>query len=121
VLLPGQSNSASFMVLENASDQAHALKGAESPLAGTVELHTHTLEDGVMRMRPVERIPLPPGAVVQLQPGGLHLMWIGVAGPLVAGQRAPLTLIFEDGSRRELEIPVRELQIPDMHHRHHGM
>ena len=121
VVFPGQSNSASFMALENPSDQAHALHGAESPLAEAVELHTHTMQDGMMRMRPVEQVALPAGATVRFEPGGLHLMWIGLARSLEAGQEVPLTLLFEDGSRRELRVPVREMEMPGMHHRHHGM
>ena len=115
-VLPGQSNSASFMTLENTSEQAHALVRAESPAAKTVELHTHTLDGGVMRMRPVEQVPLPPGESVRFEPGGLHLMWIGVLQPLKAGQEAPLILFYEDGSRQALRVPVRKLEIPRMHH-----
>jgi len=121
VVLPGQSNSASFMVLENSSDRTHALRGASTPLAGVVELHTHIMQDGMMRMRPVDEVALPPGATVRFEPGGLHLMWIGLIQPLEAGQEVPLTLLFEDGSRRELRIPVRDLEMPGMPHQHHGM
>ena len=116
-VLPGQSNSASFMTLENVSDQDHSLRGAESPSAQAVELHTHTMQDGMMRMRPVGQVPLPARETVRFEPGGLHLMWIGLAQPLRAGQEVPLTLVFEDGSRLELRVPVREMEIPVMHQR----
>ena len=118
-MLPGQSNSASFMTLENTSDQAHALQGAESPAAKTIELHTHTMEGGMMRMRPVDQVALPAGATVRFEPGGLHLMWIGLVQPLESGQEVPLTLLFEDGSRRELPVPVRTLEMPGVHHQSH--
>jgi len=120
-VLPGQSNSASFMTLQNTSDQPHSLQRAESPVARTVELHTHTMEGGMMRMRPVDQVPLPAEETVRFEPGGLHLMWIGLLRPLKAGQEAPLTLFFEDGSRRELTVPVRALEMPGMHHRHDEM
>lgn len=115
-VLPGQSNSASFMTLQNTGGEPHALQRAESPAAKTVELHTHTLEGGMMRMRPVEQVPLPAGESVRFEPGGLHLMWIGLVQPLKAGQEVPLTLFFEDGSRRELTVPVRKLGMPGAHH-----
>lgn len=120
-VLPGQSNSASFMILENTSDRAHALQRAESPAAKTVELHTHTLDGGMMRMRPVDRVPLPAGETVRFEPGGLHLMWIGLVRPLTSGEEVPLTLFFEDGSQRELTVPVRKLEMPAMQHRTHAM
>lgn len=108
---PGQSNSASFMGLENSSTEDYALVGAESPAAKVVELHVHTMTDGMMRMRQVERVDLPHGAKVALQPGGYHLMLIGLQRDLVPGESIPLTLIFGDGSKRSLEVPVRKLMM----------
>ena len=48
---PGQPNSASFMTLTSKSDKDHALVEASSPAAEVVELHTHTMKDGMMQMR----------------------------------------------------------------------
>src|SRR5690606_30015712 len=52
----------------------HWLVGVASPVAGRAELHATTLDDGVMRMRPIETIELPGGQPVKLAPGGLHIM-----------------------------------------------
>ncbi len=126
---PGQPNSASFMALHNGDSQAHALVAAESPAAKVVELHTHTQVDGMMQMRPVERIELPAGATTGLKPGGLHVMLIGLQQKLEPDQMVPLTLVFEDGSKLELSAPVRKLQMhmrqmqqqdPMDHGKHHG-
>ena len=122
---PGQPNSASFMALHNGDSQAHALVGAASPAAEVVELHTHTMLDGMMQMRPVEQIELPAGATTRLQPGGFHVMLIGLQQPLVPDQSVPLTLVFEDGSEVVVSAPVRKLQMhmhqQDMDHgKHHG-
>jgi copper(I)-binding protein len=75
---PGQPNSAVFLSLTNSSAQDRALVGAESPAAGVTELHTHVNEDGMMRMRRIDRIELPAGETVTLKPGGLHVMLIGL-------------------------------------------
>jgi copper(I)-binding protein len=107
---PGQTNSAAFMVLHNEGATAHALVAAKSPVAKLVELHTHALVDGMMRMRPVERIALPAGQKVQLQPGGLHLMLIGLDHTLTPEEQVPLTLIYEDGSRQSIQMPVRRAE-----------
>ncbi len=108
---PGQPNSASFMVLHNMGEKAGALTGASSPAAEVVELHTHTMEDGMMRMRKVEKIDLPAGEVVKLQPGGLHVMLIGLTQKLIPDEKISLTLVFEDGSSKQVEAPVRKLQM----------
>jgi len=107
---PGQPNSAAFMGLSNSSGQSHALVGAESEVAGTVELHTHTMKDGMMKMRRVERIEIPAGESVSLEPGGLHLMLIGLKEQLLPEQRVDLTLIFDDNSRTRVTAPVRKVE-----------
>ncbi len=107
---PGQSNSAAFMSLTNKSDADHALVGAESSASKVAELHTHFLEGGMMKMRPVEKIDLPAGKTVELQPGGLHLMLIGLTHQLSPGEDLRITLVFEDGSRTSLVVPVKTVQ-----------
>jgi copper(I)-binding protein len=108
---PGQPNSASFMTVTNAGGSDHALVGGSSPAAKVVELHTHTMEGGMMRMRQVEKIDLPAGKEVTLKPGGLHVMLIGLKQNLTPGENVPLTLKFEDGSELTVDAPVRKLQM----------
>ena len=107
---PGQPNSAAFMVLDNGGAKGHALVGAASPVAEAVELHTHIMDEGMMKMRRVERVELPAGESVRLQPGGLHVMLIGLKQPLKPDDQVHLTLTFEDNSARHLQVPVREVE-----------
>lgn len=107
---PGQPNGAVFMEVNNGTDADHALAGAESPAAEAVELHGHRMEGGMMRMRREQRIDLPAGETVAFAPGGLHLMLIGLSRQLEPGQHVELTLIFEDGSRVQVEAPVRPIE-----------
>ncbi|MCW8880804.1 MAG: copper chaperone PCu(A)C [Sedimenticola sp.] len=124
---PGQPNSASFMVLSNHSAEDLVLVGAESDVAKAVELHSHTMKDGMMRMRQVEKIDLPAGETVQLQPGGLHVMVIGLQQKLVPGEKIDMALVFSDGSKLDLKVPVVKLQMTmqkpamkhDMQHKMH--
>ncbi len=111
---PMQPNSAAFMVLHNHSGNAHAVVSASSPAAEVVELHTHTMADGMMQMRRIEQIALPAGEMVSLQPGGLHVMLIGLTGPLQVDQVVSLTLTFEDGSSTSVEAPVKSVSSPMM-------
>ena len=120
---PGQPNTAAFMTLENTCRQDRALVAAESDVSKVVELHTHTMEDGVMRMREVEKIEIPAGQRTELKPGGLHIMLIGLHQPLQEGQTVDLTLVYDDGSRQVVHAPVRhpgaEMQMPNHGHHHH--
>ncbi len=108
---PGQPNSAAFMQLTNQSDADHTLVAAESTVAQAVELHTHVMEEGMMKMRRIEKIDLPAGQEVALQPGGLHIMLIGLNQELQPDAQVALTLVFEDGSKSEIQAPVRMLQM----------
>ena len=105
---PQQPNSAAFMTIENSSDTAHALVGGSSPAAKVVELHTHLKEDGMMKMRQIPRIDLPANKTVELAPGGLHVMLIGLKQQLEPGQKVDLTLEFADGSTLQLSAPVKK-------------
>jgi copper(I)-binding protein len=96
-----------FMRLSNAGATADRLLAVASPAARAVEMHT-TIQDGdVMRMRPVGMIDLPAGGAVQLQPGGLHLMLMGLNRPLNPGETVAVTLTFERAGAITVEIPVR--------------
>jgi copper(I)-binding protein len=116
---PGQPNSAAFLSLRNDSDEDHALVAAESAVAKIVELHRHTMDGGMMRMRPVAKIELPAGQTVTLQPGGLHVMLIGLDHQLLPGEQVELALIYEDGSRTRLSAPVQKVQAMRMQHHQH--
>jgi len=111
---PGQPNSAVFMVLTNSGAEPRALVAAESDAAGTVELHTHSMADGMMKMRRIERIELPAGEPVTLKPGGLHVMLIGLAEQLTPGMTVDLTLVFDDDSRQSVTAPVRRIDVGAM-------
>jgi copper(I)-binding protein len=108
---PGQANSAAFMGLVNGSGEDRALIGAESTGAEVVELHTHVAEDGMMKMRRLQRIELPAGRTVSLAPGGLHIMLIGLKERLDPGRQIDLSLVLDDGTRLELQAPVRKVSV----------
>ncbi|MCB1750447.1 MAG: copper chaperone PCu(A)C [Gammaproteobacteria bacterium] len=118
---PGQPNSASFMLLSNASTTAHAVVAAESSVSKVSELHTHTMSEGMMKMRQVERIEIPASGMTRLEPGGLHVMLIGLNHDLQPGDEVAITLTFEDGSKRGITAPVRMLQMKKMQQDMGGM
>lgn len=113
---PGQPHGAAFLTLTNGSGEPRALVAAASPVAETVELHTHLHADGMMRMRRVEQIEIPPHGSVSLRPGGLHLMLIGLRRQLAPGDQVDLDLSLDDGTQIRITVPVRHVEPAQMTH-----
>jgi len=82
------------------------LIAASTPVAGTAQIHEHSMENGIMKMRQVDAVPLPAGQAVTLSPGGYHIMLMDLKAPLVAGQSFPLTLTFEKAGTVETTVMV---------------
>ena len=97
---------AGYLTIRNPGP-ADRLLSATSPAAARLELHTVQRDGEVMRMREVETIPVPAGGSVLLQPGGLHIMLIGLTAPLVAGQSIPVTLRFERAGEVQALLAVQ--------------
>jgi copper(I)-binding protein len=107
---PGGKAGGAFVTLRNTGDAPDRLVSAMSGIAERVELHTHIKDGDVMRMREVEGgIPLPPGETVMLQPGGLHIMLLGLSQGLKADSRFPLTLTFEKAGSVQIDVPVQAM------------
>ncbi|HLN23034.1 MAG TPA: copper chaperone PCu(A)C [Patescibacteria group bacterium] len=99
-------NGAAYLTLVNNGKEADRLIKASTPAAQKAELHTHLVEDGVMKMRPVEGIDIEPGAPLELKPGGLHVMLLGLKEPLKDGGKIPLTLTFQKAGDVTVEVQV---------------
>ncbi|MDW7982983.1 MAG: copper chaperone PCu(A)C [Thermomicrobium sp.] len=99
--------SAVYMLIENAGDQPDRLLHAHCDAAQTVELHETKMEGGVMKMQPVDGIVVPAKGSVALQPGGLHVMLIGLTRDLNPGDTVDLELHFEQAGH----VPVRAVVV----------
>jgi hypothetical protein len=104
---PGHAeNGAAYLTI--VSSMPDRLTGASSPVAKRVELHTMSMESGVMRMRPLAGIDIPAGQAVTLSPGGMHIMLVGLTQPLREKQSFPLTLSFDRAGSREVTVAVEK-------------
>jgi copper(I)-binding protein len=84
------------------------LVGVATTAAETVQVHEMRTEGGMMRMGELAGgLPLPEDADVTLAPGGTHVMLMGLAGPLVAGERVTLTLDFAETTDVTMDVPIR--------------
>src|SRR3569832_1686676 len=106
---PGGSKVAGgYLTIENHGAHSDRLVSASSAASAKLEIHQMTVIDGIMTMRPLDGLAIPPDATVMLAPGGNHIMFIGLVAPFEEGQRVPVALnlkhagtiesIFEVGS-----------------------
>ena len=109
--VPQQKATGLFAQITSAS--GGKLVAASSPVAGAVEIHEMSMTDGVMQMRALAALDLPPGKTVELKPGGYHVMLLDLKQQVKAGQTVPVTLVIEgkDGRRESIEVkaPVQAL------------
>jgi copper(I)-binding protein len=102
---PGAPTGGGYLKLDNRGPDDRLIS-ASSPVAERVELHTMKMEGDVMRMRQVDAIDVPTGKTVELKPGGLHLMMVGLKAPLKEGTMVPATLKFEKAGEVHVELKI---------------
>ncbi|HEV8644068.1 MAG TPA: copper chaperone PCu(A)C [Burkholderiales bacterium] len=115
--VPGQKVGGVYMEIVSSRDAR--LTGVASPVADAAEVHSMTMDGGIMKMRAVETLDLPAGRPVKLEPGGYHVMLFDLKKPLVAGEKVPLTLVIEDAGKRVHKIAVTAIVRADDHDGHH--
>ncbi len=111
---------AAYLTLTD-NGQPDRLVGVSTPAAATAQMHETVDDNGVMKMRPVARVDLVPGKPVSFQPGGYHVMLMGLKSPLKAGDTFPLTLTFEHAPPITVTVKVDALGAGDMEHDHASM
>lgn len=100
-----QKASGAFFQLK--ADADLRLVEARSPVAMMVEIHEMAMEGSVMRMRAIDGLNLKAGKTVEFKPGGLHVMLMGLSKPLNAGDKLPITLVYEDKAKQRREVQVQ--------------
>jgi hypothetical protein len=110
---------AGFVNIVN-SGTADRLVGASCSCSQTVELHSMSMDGGVMKMRKLDAIDVPAKGKVTLEPGGVHLMLIGLKAPLAEGQDVPLELRFDKAGALKTVVKVKA-RVPAGHEGHEHM
>jgi copper(I)-binding protein len=98
---------AGYIVITNEGDQADTLIGVEADFP-KVAVHRSETSEGVARMEAVPRLDIPAGASVEMAPGGLHIMFMGLEAPFEPGAQVPATLIFEQAGEVTVDFVVEE-------------
>jgi hypothetical protein len=103
----GAKVGAGYLTIENKGAGSDRLVGAVADVAGKIEVHEMAVTNGVMTMRPLDKgLPIEPGKIVKLAPGGYHLMMLDLKSPLKQGDQVPLTLEFEKAGKVKLTLDV---------------
>jgi len=116
---PHTKNTAAFFTINNHSGKAVKLISASSKIADRVELHTHLKENGLMKMRQVQSVAIAPHSHVSLQPGGYHVMFLGLKKGLNEGQTVAMTLRFDNGETIRINAPVQKIKMSGKTTHHH--
>lgn len=109
---------AAYLTISNQGEAPDRLIAVETPAAKRAELHTHLIADGIMKMRRLKAVEVAPGEPTVFQPGGLHIMLLGLEAPLIEGDLFKLTLTFERAGKVEVDVIVQEPAAPQGHSGH---
>ena len=114
---PSVPNSASFMNITNTSNKDVYLESVNSNIASNIELHEHTMNNGMMKMQKIKNIKLPANSTVQLKPGGLHIMLLGLKTKLKPQNKVnSITLNFSNKTSIILQdIPIKSVMMGMKH------
>ena len=100
--VPGGAVSAAYMQIKSAKPVK--LVKVEAAIANIVEIHDMKMKDGVMEMKALDAVDIPANKLVELKPGGMHVMLINVKQPINKGDKIPLTLTFESADKKSFTM-----------------
>jgi copper(I)-binding protein len=100
---------AAYMTIENRGGHDIELVSVASPISKVVEIHEVIMENDVMKMQPIELLPIAEDDFAELKPGGFHLMLIDLMKPLEPGMAFPLTLTFNMGDHGTKDVTIAAL------------
>ncbi|MDB5439824.1 MAG: hypothetical protein JWM33_2251 [Caulobacteraceae bacterium] len=102
-----------YMTLTNTGAAPATLVRIETAVAARAELHQSLMTGGVMSMKALPAgLVVPAGGKVELAPAGIHIMLVGLKQKLELGQKVSLTLVFKDGARLQIQLPVQDKADP---------
>jgi periplasmic copper chaperone A len=103
----GASSGAAYFTITNNGAAPDRVTCVSSDVSAGCQIHTMTMDNGVMKMRPVEGgLELKPGETVTLKPSGFHVMLMDLKHPLEQGKMAEATLQFEKAGTLKVDFPI---------------
>lgn len=103
----GASIGGAYLKITNNGNTSDRLVGGASPIAGRFEIHEMSMDNGVMKMRPLkDGLEIKPGETVELKPGSYHIMLLDLKQPIEKGKAVKGTLTFEKAGSVDVEYNV---------------
>ena len=113
---PTAKTSAAYVSLMNHAPEADRLLAVTTPAAASAEVHKTESVDGVMKMMPAGALEVPGSGMLEMKPGGYHIMLMGLTQPLKKGDEIELTLTFEKAGEMKVKVPVGAVAAGGMDH-----
>jgi periplasmic copper chaperone A len=107
--IPGQEATAGYLTVINSGDEEDTLIGFSSAAAAMVQLHETSMNNGMMSMNHIESIVVPAGGSVHMQPGGFHLMIMGVDKEAFMADSLDIDLHFASGTTITATLPIKSM------------
>lgn len=101
---PGSSMYAAYVTVTNQGSSTVIIRGAESPVAQSVDLHRSSMHDGMSHMQAVGELTLQVGQTLSFVPGGLHLMLNGVTNSFALGDKVTVCLVVREGKESDEKV-----------------
>lgn len=120
----GAAAGAAYMTITNKGTAPDRLNCVSSDASAKCQIHSMTMDNGVMKMRPIEGgLEVKPGETVTLKPSGFHVMLMDLKNSLEQGKTVGVTLLFENAGTVKVEFPIVAIgaTAPGMPMDHDGM
>lgn len=108
LVLPAVSGNPGVLYFDiiNNSDEPAALRKVEIGGVGEAMMHETVTTGGVAQMVPMAPLPLVKGEMIKFEPGGKHVMAMGVDAALKPGMTTEVTLTFAGGDKASFDAMV---------------
>ncbi len=99
-----------YVTITNKGTTPDRLIAVRSAVSDKAEIHEMKMEGNVMRMRELAKgLEIPPGATVELKPGGYHIMFMDLKAPMAKDAKVPVTLVFEKAGSIDVDLVVQPI------------
>jgi copper(I)-binding protein len=103
---PVAKSGAAYVTVMNHGAKADRLLSVMTPVASHADVHKTVMEGEIMKMEPAGVIDIPAMGMLEMKPGGLHIMMMGLKAPLKEGSEIDVTLVFETAGEVKVKVPV---------------
>ncbi len=104
IMPPGVTNSVGYLTIINPTESDKTLIGISSKIAEVTEIHTHSMQDGLMKMQKVSSLSIPAQTAISFEPGGYHIMLINLLQTITEGEKIEIILTFDDGTQKKVLV-----------------